>query len=126
MAFHFVGSGLRIEFMKKFEKLKQNWEFHRAYSRGESFVTPAFVLYACKGKKDTVRLGITAGKKIGCAVKRNRAKRVISAAFGSCLKNVAAGHDYVIVARVKILSYKSDRVADLLKKQFKSAELWVE
>ncbi len=69
--------------MKAYEKLKQNWEFRRAYNKGTVAVTPYFVLYACKGRRDSVRLGITAGKKIGTAVKRNRAKRVITAAFSA-------------------------------------------
>ncbi len=112
--------------MKGFEKLKQNWEFHRAYHRGSSFVTPAFVIYVCKGKKNFVRLGITAGKKLGCAVKRNRAKRVITAAFSQCLPNIPCGYDFVIVARTRILTYKSCAVAAFIKKQLKSAELWVE
>lgn len=112
--------------MKSFEKLKQNWEFHRAYKRGRAFVAPCHVLYVCKGKKDNTRLGITAGKKLGCAVNRNRAKRVLTAAFRECAVNIPKGYDFVLVARTRILNTKSHAVAALIQKQLKSADLWIE
>lgn len=100
--------------MKRFDKLKQNWEFRRIYNRGKCVSTSAFILYFIKGKAGRVRLGITAGKKVGTAVKRNRAKRVITAAFDKCLPQIKKGFDFVIVARGRILSLKSTDVAAML------------
>ena len=100
--------------MKGFEKLKQNWEFRRAYSRGRSYITPDFVLYAVKGRQGKIRLGITVSRKIGTAVKRNRAKRVLTAAFRACLPFLSDGTDYVLVARSRLLLRKSDGVARAL------------
>lgn len=114
------------EIMKSYAKLKQNWEFKRAYNRGKSFVAPTHVLYACKGKKGSVRLGITVGKKIGCAVKRNRAKRLITAAFNMCLPHLAVGYDYVVVSRARILDRKSTDIAAIFEKQLKNENLWIE
>ncbi len=88
-------------------KLKENRDFRRAYHRGKVFVTPFAVVYVNKNRTGDVRLGITAGKKIGKAVKRNRAKRVITAAFYSVLPQIKDGLDLVIVARTKILNVKS-------------------
>ena len=102
--------------MKRIDKLKQNWEFRRLYTRGKCLATPAFVLYFAKGRQGRVRIGITAGKKIGSAVCRNRAKRVITAAFDEVLPNVKKGYDFVIVARGKILSQKSNAVAKTIFK----------
>lgn len=52
----------------------------------------------------TLRLGITASKRIGSAVKRNRAKRRLRAAAYALLPlSGRAGHDYVLVARTGIL-----------------------
>jgi ribonuclease P protein component len=100
--------------MKRSDKLKQNWEFRRLYTRGKCAHTAAFVLYFAKGKSGRVRLGITAGKKIGTAVKRNRAKRVITAAFDMCLPKIKKGYDFVIVSRSRILDLKSTAVAEML------------
>lgn len=103
--------------MKRIDKLKQNWEFRRLYSRGKCEVTEAFILYFAKGKQGRVRLGITAGKKIGSAVKRNRAKRVLTAAFDSCLPDIKKGFDFCMVARGRVLALKSTEVAKLLKRK---------
>ena len=114
------------EIMRVYTKLKQNWEFHRAYNRGISLVAPEFVLYVCKGKKGVLRLGITAGKKIGTAVNRNRAKRVITAAFDICAPHIPAGYDCVVVARTRILNTKSNVVVANMARQLKKENLWVE
>lgn len=107
--------------MKILTKIKENRDFRRAYKRGKSFVCPYIAVYVSKNRYKNVRLGITAGKKIGNAVCRNRAKRVISAAFRSCIKEIAPGYDFVIVARTRILSVKSTDVALSLKKILHSA-----
>ena len=105
----------------KIIKLKENRDFRRGYNRGKSFVTPAFVVYVNKNREQTVRLGITVGKKIGKAVKRNRAKRVITAAFRFLLPRVADGYDFVIVARTRILNLKSTDVLVMLNKALSAA-----
>lgn len=100
--------------MRCFEKLKQNYEFRRAYNRGKAYVTPEFVLYIVKGRPGRTRLGITVSRKIGTAVKRNRAKRVITAAFDMAASELSGGYDYVVVARSRILLKKSDQIANKL------------
>lgn len=100
--------------MTKIISLKRNTEFQRLYKKGKSFVKPSFVIYAVKTKGDTVRLGITASKKIGCAVKRNRVKRRIRELFRSELKSLNVGYDICIVARSKML----DEPYENLKKDF--------
>lgn len=97
--------------MRCFEKLKQNYEFRRAYNRGKAYVTPEFVLYIVKGRREKIRLGITVSRKFGTAVKRNRAKRVITAAFDAVEPKLIPGLDYVVVARSRLLSQKSDKIA---------------
>ena len=114
------------EIMRAYTKLKQNWEFHRAYKRGVAYVSPQFVLYIVKGKKGEVRLGITAGKKIGTAVARNRAKRVITAAFDMCAPRIPTGYDFVVVARTRILDTKSNVIAANMRRHLEKADLWVE
>ena len=112
--------------MNSIIKLKENRDFRRAYTRGASMVSPYFVVYYVKNRKKYIRLGITAGKKIGGAVCRNRAKRVITAAFRGCLPNIKEGYDFVIVARTRILSVKSTVVMASLLKLLKKANLCCE
>ncbi len=93
--------------MNKLVKIKENYEFRRAYNRGKAYVTPYAVVYVFKNKSNNLRLGITVGKKIGKAVQRNRAKRLITAAFRNVSSDLLTGYDYIIVARVRILNVKS-------------------
>ena len=110
--------------MNSIIKIKENRDFRRIYARGKNFVSPFVAVYIMKNRRNNVRLGITAGKKIGTAVARNRAKRVITAAFRNCLPQISTGFDYVIVARSRILSVKSTEVEQSLIKLFKTAGVY--
>lgn len=112
-----------IRYMNSIIKLKENYEFRRVYNRGKSFVSPYFVVYVFKNRGKKIRLGITAGKKIGGAVKRNRAKRVITAAFRAELPRILSGYDFVIVARTRILGIKSTKAAASLERILKTANV---
>lgn len=103
--------------MPDFISLCRNSDFQRLYRRGKSTVRPTMVIYVGKGCRNTVRLGITAGKKIGGAVDRNRAKRRIRELFRLYAAQVGPGKDICIVARGRILTAPSDKI----KKDFLSA-----
>lgn len=104
-----------------FKKLKLSSDFRRIYGRGEAFVSPAFVAYALKNRTNNIRLGITVTKKIGGAVERNRAKRVLTAAFAEIVDKLPSGYDFVLVARTRLLKLKSNNVAALLEKDLRKA-----
>ncbi|MEE0946800.1 MAG: ribonuclease P protein component [Acutalibacteraceae bacterium] len=107
-----------------FETLKLNKDFRRLYGRGTCLVSPFVVTYFSKNKSGNTRIGITTGKKIGNAVCRNRAKRLIVAAFYENAAHIKKGYDFVFVARTRILSVKSTVVAETFKQQFKDAGIW--
>ena len=65
--------------------IKENRIFRRLYSKGRFQAHPLLVTYVQRNREGTIRYGISASKRIGCAVERNRAKRVIRAAFVSWL-----------------------------------------
>ena len=102
----------------KYEAFKLNKDFRRLYGRGKNVVFPSVVVYYQKNRLDHCRIGITAGKKVGCAVKRNRAKRVILASFRELLPYVSGGYDFVFVARTRTALVKSTVVLNHLKKAF--------
>ena len=101
--------------------LNENRDFRRIYNRGKSFVSPALVVYYTKNRAGFCRLGITTSKKIGCAVKRNRAKRVIKEAFRQCVPSIDGGYDFVIVARTKTAYIKSTEAQRVMLDLFKKA-----
>jgi len=64
-------------------------------------VTPWVAVYFRKNRLNVNRLGITASKKIGGAVQRNRARRIIKEAYRLTEPRLNKGFDIVIVARKK-------------------------
>lgn len=67
-----------------------------------------------------MRYGITTSKKIGCAVERNRAKRVIRSAFSQLEDRLNGNYDIVFVARTKTSKVKMQQVLEQMEKQFKA------
>jgi len=108
------------------DKLKLNKEFRRAYHRGKSFVSPPMVIYLFKKKYGGVKFGITVSKKLGGAVMRNRAKRLIRAAIGDCAPFIKSDCDIVIVARSAIFKHKSYELSTILKSFLISEQMWQE
>ena len=80
--------------------LTENHEYKRVYARGKSAVRPALVLYCLRNKKvKQARVGITASKKIGNAVKRNRARRLLRESIRALYPQLKPGYDLVLVSR---------------------------
>lgn len=110
--------------MTGFDTLKRNGEFRRLYGRGRSFVHPLLVTYVGRSRGGAIRIGVTTGKKIGNAVRRNRARRVIMAAFRACLPQVKPGYDLVFVARTRTPGAKSTEIRAVMQRQLREAGLW--
>lgn len=80
--------------------LTENHEYKRVYARGKSAVRPVLVLYCLRNKKvKQARVGITASKKIGNAVKRNRARRLLRESIRALYPQLKPGYDFVLVSR---------------------------
>lgn len=89
--------------------------------RGKSYTNPALVTYVIKNRAGICRVGITASKKIGNAVKRNRARRVIREAFRQINVPVCGGYDIVFVARTKTVYKKSTDILDIMLPMLRQA-----
>ena len=97
--------------------IKENHIFRRLYHRGKYQAHPLLVTYALKNRLPVNRFGITASKKIGGAVERNRAKRVIRAAYRQLEPQLPLGWDIIFVARTRTTSVKMDEVAAVVRRQ---------
>jgi len=97
--------------------MKSDRDYRRAYNKGKFCVDSSVTAYFYPNKLSYDRLGITTGKKIGNAVKRNRARRIIRAAYRECEKDIPIGYDIVFVARVGIDGKKSTDIEEFIRKR---------
>jgi ribonuclease P protein component len=81
--------------------VRKRAEFERIQRAGERVHTAHFVLIVARQQDlaGPARLGITASRKIGGAVVRNRAKRLVRAAFRATSDLFAPGIDLVVIVR---------------------------
>lgn len=100
------------------QTLKENKDFRRLYYRGKNASSPVLVTYAMKNRRGSCFYGITTSKKIGTAVDRNRAKRVIRTAFDEVRGEINGSWDFVFVARSKTTRVKMQDVKNAMLEQF--------
>ena len=98
------------------EILNDNRDFLTLYKKGKFTACKYSVIYVRPNGRPFNRLGITASKKIGNAVHRNRAKRLIRLAYRNAEIKLPVGVDIVIVARSPICEVKSQDYCAYMEK----------
>ena len=83
----------------KAERLRKRKEFLGVYERGDKIQSTYFVLYMLENGRPHHRLGITASRKIGGAVVRNRIKRRLREIFRTNKQAVFPHCDLVVNAK---------------------------
>ena len=92
------------------ETLKRSGQFERVRREGRTWPGKLMVLNAASNGQDAVRCGFIAGKKVGGAVERNRARRLLREALRARLPRIKQGMDLVLIARAPIIEVKLDAV----------------
>ncbi|MGL4722524.1 MAG: ribonuclease P protein component [Desulfovibrionaceae bacterium] len=83
---------------KKYRILKRQ-EFLHCYTFGKKYIAKNLIFFIQEGDFETWRVGITASKKMGNAVVRNRFKRVVRAAFFLSSSAFNKNFDCIVVAK---------------------------
>ena len=105
------------------EKLKNSWEFQRAYRKGTKYWNRYFVIYIRYNRSNHLRLGITVSKKVGKSVQRNRVKRLIREAFRQLRAQVKVGYDIVVVGRTPACQLTFQETQNALAQLFQKAAI---
>ncbi len=95
------------------DRLRRGWEVERTRTTGRSVSNRRMVLFTHPNDLGRTRFGVAAGKRLGNAVRRNRAKRLMREALRLCAPGVAPGHDVFVIARGGLRP--EDTLADVQK-----------
>lgn len=107
----------------RYRVINKNKEFLRVYGKGKAQVHPQVVVYVLKNRLGYTRVGFTATKKVGKAVKRNRARRVMRAALCQVMPCDVGSWDVILVARAQTPGLKSTQLEKTLRKLLTRAGL---
>jgi ribonuclease P protein component len=105
-------------------RLRRPEDFRHVWAEGRSWAHPLFVVWALPNNRGRVRVGITASRKVGNAVARNRARRLLREAARHVYDAISPGWDMVLVARAPLVKASASRVEAALRRLLSKTELW--
>ena len=90
--------------MQRKFRLTRSEDFKRVRRSGKSYAHPLVVLIVQNNNQPRVKIGVAAGRTLGTAVYRNRAKRLLREAMRTLLPNIGSGLDLILIARPGLVS----------------------
>lgn len=87
----------------------------RVRRSGESYAHPLFILIIKAGKDPISQFAVTAGRSVGKAVQRNRAKRLLRAALQDVIQDIQPGYQGILIARKPLLDANFQEISQALK-----------
>ena len=109
--------------MKRKFRLRKSTDFKRVRRLGKSYAHPFVVLIKHPNQEGRSRFGVAAGRSIGNAVERNRAKRRLREIIRSRISTISDGWDIVFLARYAIHDTSHADLQAALDELIKRAEL---
>jgi ribonuclease P protein component len=106
-------------------RLRSRRDFQNLYSEGTAVRGRLMVLIFRRNDQDRSRCAFVASGKVGGAVVRNRAKRLLREAFRGLRRDAnISGHDVILIARPDCARTGIRAVSEELVTLYKQARLW--
>ena len=109
--------------MQRKFRLTRSTDFKRVRRTGKSYAHPFVVLVVQSNDVSRVRVGVTAGRSVGGAVQRNKAKRLLREAMRPLLPDMPLGWDLILIARSSLLKASFSDIRQTLTGLFRRAKL---
>ena len=109
--------------LKRAWRLQSESDVQRVWQHGRSWAHPLLILRARPNGLDQSRVAFVAGKKVGKAVTRNRAKRLMREVIRARFLNIVPGYDLVLIGRSKIAESSLTEVTGAIDQLLTRAKL---
>ena len=111
--------------MQRKFRLTHSEDFKRVRRSGKSYAHPLVVLIAQTHDQPHVRIGVAAGRTVGTAVYRNRAKRLLREAMRTLIPQLVSGFDLILIARPALVSATLEETRQALLTLLQRAQLLI-
>jgi ribonuclease P protein component len=105
-------------------RLTRSTDFKRVRHTGKSYAHPFVVLVVKANEISELRVGVTAGRSLGGAVRRNRSKRLLREAMRPMLPDLPTGWDLILIARSPLPSKPLQEIRAVLENLLRRANLY--
>ncbi len=109
--------------MQRKFRLTRSEDFKRVRRSGKSYAHPLVVLIVKKNEQPHLKIGIAAGRTVGTAVYRNRAKRLLREAMRTLIPNIASNLDLILIARPGLASATLEDTRQALRNLLQRAQI---
>jgi len=109
--------------VKRNFRLTRSTDFKRVRSTGKSYAHPLLVLVVSPTAENTLKVGVTAGRSVGGAIQRNRAKRLLREAMRLLVPVIRPGWDLILIARQPLPTATYEQVQATLTQLIRRANL---
>jgi len=106
-------------------RLARSEDFKRVRRSGKSYAHPLVVLIVQTHDQPRLKVGVTAGRTVGTAVYRNRAKRLLREAMRPLIPNIASGLDLILIARPGLVSSTLEETRQALLTLLQRAQILI-
>jgi ribonuclease P protein component len=104
-------------------RLTRSEDFKRVRRSGKSYAHPLVVLIVQAHDQPRVKVGVAAGRTVGTAVHRNRAKRLLREAMRNLLPNIASNLDLILIARPGLVTATLEETRQALLNLLRRAQI---
>lgn len=110
--------------LKREYRIKKKYQFNYVYRVGKPCHGKFLMLVWTQSKNQNVKIGISVSKKVGNAVKRNRARRLLREAISQFIPSLEVDRNIIIVAKQSIEGKPLALIVEDLKNTLKKSELF--